>query len=187
VNRTERRRLVGAGSVVAGALALAAVAIALVDSNVGKESGPTTGVHLHAPYAIYIGGQLQPPIPEVLTPMGVHTHGDGVIHIHPTVPANAGNARIGNFFGDIGGKLTVTELRIPGAAETYRAGDPIEGRPATLRVLRADSGIHPLGADFSAANAVCNAKPESEFEEVTPSYVVEDGYCIRIIFGESES
>ena len=187
MNPTERRQLIAVASAIAGALSLAAFAVLLIDAASRGDTGPGVGDHWHAPYEIYIGGQLQPPIPEVLTPQGIHTHGDGVIHIHPRVPASEGNARIGNFFGDTGGKLTVTELRIPGAAETYRAGDLIDGRPASLRILRADSGIHPLASDFAAANAVCNAMPESEFEEVTPSYVAQDGDCLRIIFGDIES
>ena len=133
-------------------------------------------------------GQLQPPIPETITNQGIHTHGDGIIHIHPHVPVGeGGGASLANFFGDQGGRLTETEFRIPGELETHRAGDLVDGRPAELRILRADSGIHPLGADFSAASAVCNALPESAFEEVDPRYVPQDGDCIRIVFGETGS
>ena len=188
MNRAQRWRLIIVASAAAGALAFAAVAVLLFDAASGGDSGPSVNDHWHAPYEIYIDGQLQPPIPEVLTPQGIHTHGDGVIHVHPHVRAGEGTgARIANFFGDQGGRLTISELRIPGAGETYREGDLVDGRPASLRILSADSGIHPLGAAFAEANAVCQALPESAFEEVTPRYVVRDGDCIRIIFGETES
>ena len=87
----------------------------------------------------------------------------------------------------MGGKLTGDRTAHSRPPRDPPAGDLIDGQAGDLRVLRADSGIHPLGADFSEANAVCNALPESEFEEVTPRYVVKDGDCIRIIFGETGS
>ena len=49
--------------------------------------------------------------------------------------------------------------------------------------LQADSGIHPLGANFNQAIVACDSEPESEFERVNSSYVPKDGDCIRIVFG----
>jgi hypothetical protein len=44
-------------------------------------------------------------------PLGIHTHGDGVIHIHPFQDSAGGrNARIGLWFQDIG--MTVTDDKI---------------------------------------------------------------------------
>jgi hypothetical protein len=188
MNRAQRWRLIIAASACAGALALAAVAVLLFDAASDGDSGPSVGDHWHAPYDINIGGTLQPPIPETITPQGIHTHGDGVIHVHPHITAAEGSgARLTQFFGDMGGSLTEKAMRIPGTSETYREGDLVGGRPAELRILRADSGIHPLGAGFAEAIDVCQALPESAFEEVTPLYVVRDGDCVRIIFGEIES
>ncbi len=148
---------------------------------------PNIGDHWHAPYAIFIGDQLQPNIQQVITPQGVHTHGDGVIHIHPHIPVAEGSgARLANFFGDQGGKLSDSEMKIPGRKDTYKNGDPVDGKPAELRILRADSGIHPLGGDFNRAILACNAKPESEFQKVNSRYVPQDGDCIRIVFGPPE-
>jgi hypothetical protein len=185
---SQRWRLVLAATAGAAALWALAGIVLVINSASDSTTDPPAGIHWHAPYEIYIGGQLQPPIPETITPQGIHTHGDGIIHIHP--PVEGGEfvgVKITVFFSDQGGRLSETELRIPGAAETYRVGDLIDGRPASLRILRADSGIHPLGANFSAANAACNAMPESAFEQVTSRYAVQDGDCIRIIFGGSES
>jgi plastocyanin len=112
-----------------------------------------------------------------------------MIHIHPHVTAGEGNgAKIANFFGDQGGKLTNSEMRIPGRNETYKNGDDIngDGKPEELRILRADSGIHPLGGDFNRAIVACNAKKESEMERVNSRYVPKDGDCIRIVFAPPE-
>lgn len=150
---------------------------------------PRVGDHWHAPYAIFVGDQQQPRIQEVVTQQGIHTHGDSVIHIHPHVPGAEGSgARLEYFFRDQGGKLSDDEMQIPGRDETYRNGDDIDGdgKPEELRILRADSGIHPLGGDFNRAILACNEKPESEFERVDSGYVAQDGDCIRIVFAEPE-
>ena len=151
------------------------------------KGAPRIGDHWHAPYSIYIGDELQPRIQEVVTQQGVHTHGDGVIHLHPHQPvAEGGGAGLKHFFGDQGGKLTDSEMQIPGRKETYKNGDEVNGKRAELRILRADSGIHPLGGDFNSAIVACDSKPESEFEHVDSGYVPKDGDCIRIVFGPPE-
>ena len=91
------------------------VAIALEDgSRASTPAGPRTGDHWHAPYAIFVLGTRLPAIPEVVTPLGVHTHGDGIIHIHPHLPeAEGSGASLSNFFAAMGGQLTATEMRVP--------------------------------------------------------------------------
>jgi plastocyanin len=153
------------------------------------KGAPRIGDHWHAPYSIFIGDELQPRIQEVVTPEGIHTHGDGVVHIHPhSSVAEGGGAGLEHFFGDQGGKLSDDEMQIPGREDTYKNGDTLEGddSPSELRILRADSGIHPLGANFSQAIVTCDSKPESEFERVNSRYVPKDGECIRIVFGPPE-
>ena len=44
--------------------------------------------HWHATYAVFICGQRQPNFPTWES--GVHTHADGVIHIHPFVHSEEG-------------------------------------------------------------------------------------------------
>ena len=150
---------------------------------------PRIGEHWHAALAIFVNEEQQPRIAETITQQGIHTHGDGMIHIHPHITAGEGNgAKIANFFGDQGGKLTNSEMRIPGRKETYKNGDDVDGdgRTEELRILRADSGIHPLGGDFNRAIVACNAKKESDFQRVSARYVPKDGDCIRIVFAPPE-
>ena len=150
---------------------------------------PRINDHWHAALAMFVNEEQQPRIAETITPQGIHTHGDGMIHIHPHVTAGEGNgAKIANFFGDQGGKLTNSEMRIPGRTETYKNGDDVngDGKAEELRILRADSGIHPLAGDFNRAIVACNEKKESEFERVNSRYVPKDGDCIRIVFAPPE-
>ena len=46
--------------------------------------------HWHVAYAVYICGKFQPPITNQTDPVGIHTHGDSVIHVHPFVDSSAG-------------------------------------------------------------------------------------------------
>lgn len=90
--------------------------------------------HWHATYLIIICGEEQPPIPTFAG--GVHTHGDGIIHIHPSQPVEEGTgARLVKFFEYGGGELTATTLRLPGSDSTYTDGTSCpDGRTASLRV-----------------------------------------------------
>ncbi|MCH7484502.1 MAG: cupredoxin domain-containing protein [Chloroflexi bacterium] len=85
---------------------------------------PRIGVdHWHVPYTFYICGEKQPPAP-TWTGSGVHTHADGLIHIHPFTQAEEGaGARLAKWFDYGGGKLDGDEIRMPGSATTYKNGD----------------------------------------------------------------
>lgn len=97
--------------------------------------------HWHSAYGIYVCDDFVPDLPEFTAPQngGNHTHGDGLLHIHPFSPARAGeNATLVNFFGDAGevlgggDELGEDSLGVPGG-ETYVEGedscDGVEGNP----------------------------------------------------------
>jgi hypothetical protein len=74
---------------------------------------PVIGDHWHAAFGIYVCGEWQPDIPEFENTTGVHTHGDGVIHIHPFSQSGAGeNATLGTFLEDTDVDLSDDELTI---------------------------------------------------------------------------
>jgi hypothetical protein len=74
---------------------------------------PVIGDHWHAAYGIYVCGEWQPDIPEFENTTGIHTHGDGVIHIHPFSQSGAGeNATLGTFLEDTDVRLSDDELTI---------------------------------------------------------------------------
>lgn len=68
-----------------------------VDS-VANTNGPQVGDHWHNAFGIYICGEFLADIQSDLDPVGIHTHNDGLIHIHPFSSAAAGdNATLGLF------------------------------------------------------------------------------------------
>src|SRR5437867_7898846 len=57
---------------------------ALPSASSADNSPPRAGVdHWHAAYGVDICGKFLSPITNTTDPIGIHTHGDGVIHTHP--------------------------------------------------------------------------------------------------------
>jgi hypothetical protein len=76
----------------------------------GNEATGEAGDHWHASLDVNVCGQWLNPAPEFETradsseiPVGIHSHGDGLVHIHPFNSSESGdNATLGRFF-DYGG------------------------------------------------------------------------------------
>lgn len=149
----------------AGALALALAAAGLLAWLTFADEGPrypVVGSHWHARYAISICGGELPPRP--YSEGDIHTHGAGLIHIHPSSRRSAGRAAdLGRFFRSFGGRLEDSLLRVPGVG-TYRTGTNSCG-PSPGRV--------PVYVDGDRV-------------EDPGGYVPRDGQSVRIVF-EPES
>ena len=91
------------------------------------------GDHWHTALGINVCGRFLPNITDEADPLGIHTHADGVVHVHPARPAAAGrNARLKVFLDAVGGKVSETEIRLPGQ-ETKRSGMRCGDKPAQVR------------------------------------------------------
>jgi hypothetical protein len=96
--------------------------------------------HWHEAFGINICGTYQPDLPEAVN-SGIHTHGDGLIHVEATNSAETGkHATLGKFVGDYGSGFRVsdTEIRLPGG-KTYKNGDKCGDTPGRVAVYRWDS------------------------------------------------
>jgi hypothetical protein len=94
--------------------------------------GPGISDHWHAAYGLDLCGAWQPALPAFESVVGLHTHGDGVLHIHPFLPAGAYE------------NATVAHLLDPPADET----PPGQSGPAWRTDVRAGaitvSGTDPV-------------------------------------------
>ncbi len=166
MNRAELRRLLTV--VLMPAVAIAAVLVTVVMLHAGSDTAVAPGrigEHWHATYQISVCGERQPNAPA--WEGGVHTHADGVIHIHPFTPSEEGRgARLVKWFEYGGGWLTQTSMRVPGSRDSYQNGDRC---PDGLRgVIQVSVNGERLG-DWS-------------------EYIPQDGDRITIVFGpEGES
>jgi hypothetical protein len=80
--------------------------------------------HWHAAYGVNICGKVQPGLVDTKGDRyGIHSHGDGLIHIHPKSANAAGKkATLGVFMDEVGVKLTSTSIDLPDA-DTKKNGD----------------------------------------------------------------
>ena len=110
---------------------------------------PKVGEHWHAAYGIYICDHFVTNVsdrsPDVL---GIHTHDDGLVHIHPFTNGAAGKqATFARFFDQTGLKVTNSEIKLPSAApfkgRTYKEGSTTcNGKPATIQVYHWKSAVN---------------------------------------------
>lgn len=109
--------------------------------NRASASAPTLTDHWHAAYGIYACDKFLSPIQTQTdeyqgTPVGIHTHGDGAIHIHPfTNAATGARATTGWFFKTTGMKMTSKEMVLPEGLGTFKDGDDCAGKPGHVKAL----------------------------------------------------
>ncbi len=90
--------------------------------------------HWHQAFAVNICGREQPAFPTTSTdPLGIHTHGDGLIHIHPFTVRAAGSRATMSKFWDLMG-LTVTDdgIKMPDGKIYKEGATTCDGKPAEL-------------------------------------------------------
>ena len=99
------------------------------------DSPPQANIdHWHAAYGIYVCDAFLSPIQVQDDPSGIHSHADGVIHIHPFVGASSGkNATLQVFADAVGLELSNDEITVPGVG-TFKNGDDCNGEPASWKV-----------------------------------------------------
>lgn len=140
--------------------------------DVGLVNPQIGDTHWHASYAVYFGQERQPNSPTWES--GVHTHGDGIIHIHPFTESEEGSgASLTKFFEYGGGVLTEDEIRIPGYSETLRNGDPVPGE--------SESGEVHIAAR-AAAESERLEDVGNGWYLVAPEYIPRDGDQVLIFF-----
>ena len=136
------------------------------------KAAPHIGDHWHATYTFTACGQKQPNAPTWESPVGVHTHGDGIMHIHPFNTSGEGaGARMVKWFEYGGGKLTNNSIRMPGSNEEWKNGDTCpDGSVGKLQVFvtSASTGVEERLNSFNR-------------------YQPQDADRVRIVFGPEET
>lgn len=121
--------------VVVGVAGVAAAALSREPSD-PSEGGPRVGDHWHIAYGVYDCDTYVAPSSSPDHGLGIHTHGDGLIHAHPArTRASGDRARLAVFTDAIGAELT-DQRYVPGPGEPegreLRPQDGCNGRPAEL-------------------------------------------------------
>jgi hypothetical protein len=118
------------------------VGVALVVVSMGESSAAhplPNEDHWHAAIGVNVCGTWQPNPPEFefragsQVRAGLHSHGDGLMHIHPYSSDEAGdNATVGAFFEFGGWSVSEESLSVWGGLQRSN-GDECDGEPATVR------------------------------------------------------
>jgi hypothetical protein len=99
---------------------------------VNKSGGdrPKVGDHWHAALGVYECDHFAPNVKDSgRDPHGMHTHGDGIVHIHPfDRTASGANATLKVFVETVDMQLSATTFKLPGESKTYKNGDKCKGK-----------------------------------------------------------
>ena len=121
---------------VIGLLGVAGIIASRGGGTAGAEGGPDIGDHHHAALGINICGQWKPNTPQYESPKGVHSHGDGFIHMHPYSRAGANeNATIGLFLEGANEEITSDSIRLSDGTDLQNGDDcaNLGGKPGKIR------------------------------------------------------
>jgi len=99
--------------------------------------GPIPGFsHWHAAYVVRICDDVLQPFDSTDDPLGIHSHADGLMHIHPFFESSGYEDATVQLFADaMGLKLADGEITLPGGG-TWRDGDLCDGVPGRVFVDR---------------------------------------------------
>ena len=122
--------------------------------------------HWHSAYAIYDCDRFLPAFTSAADPDGIHSHQDGVVHIHPWNSSAAGDrADLDVFFEAMGARITDDEISGPGIG-VLEAGSDCNGEPTVIRAVR----FTQVDPDPDAPGADEPVSTLSEIYEATDTY-----------------
>ena len=102
-------------------------------------SAPRVGDHWHSAYDIYVCDSYRSKVVLETDPNGIHSHGDGLLHIHPfNKLASGSDATLGEFFSAFGGRIDDSSLVLDTGEELVEGAD-CGGQPMVLKVARFDA------------------------------------------------
>jgi hypothetical protein len=102
------------------------------------QASPTLQDHWHNAYGVWdcTSDSFLPNFQSESDPDGIHSHQDGLIHIHPfTAGVTGKEAKLEVFLRNMGAQLDDDTLALPGG-ETLTEGVECGGEPAVLQVVR---------------------------------------------------
>lgn len=176
----------------AGLLVLAAIGLTACGSGVSDDTasegtttdGTTEEVvslppvanqdHWHAAYGFFsCGDGFLAPLQVQDDPVGIHTHGDGIIHIHPFTSAVSGpDAVLGVFLDSAGAAVDDEAIDVPGLS--VREGEDTCG-------ARDEPGVVQV-AYWADARTASTTDPEIVTEDVSAVPFEQDGSAYTVAF-----
>jgi len=136
---TGERRKMGFPLAVGLVVVLGSLLVLWARSDREATSAPRVGDHWHSAYDVYVCDDFRSKIVNETDPNGIHSHADGLIHIHPFNKLASGqDATMGQFFSAFGGRIDDNSVVLD-TGETLTAGIDCNGQPAVVKVARFDA------------------------------------------------
>ena len=109
------------------------VAWARTDRNSATAESPQMTDHWHAAYGIFVCDTFLPGLTDVSEDTtGIHTHDDGIVHVHPFSNAATGARATWSKFGEVTGITFDGTSFTLADGTTYADGYDCDGEPATV-------------------------------------------------------
>ncbi|MGH9086089.1 MAG: hypothetical protein ACRDYW_11600 [Acidimicrobiales bacterium] len=143
---------------------------------------PQLGDHIHQALAVNVCGEFLPEVPEFESTVGIHTHGDGVIHIHPFSQLGVGaNATLGRYLEDAreegGLDFAVSASKLDYLDETYEEGEtPCEGVEDPQVLMAYWENVQDAASD-----------PDVTTGDFNDLRLTQDGAGITIYYGDPDA
>ena len=121
-------------------MVLVALGVTLVVISRGTDQAsaesPTFGDHWHSSYGVYTCDTFADPLTDQNGDAnGVHTHEDGLIHIHPSSSSATGDkATLSVFFEEIGLTVEDDRIELPGGDSFVEGDDDCGGKPGIVQL-----------------------------------------------------
>ncbi len=155
----QQRRLIGFPAVVVLIILIGIAVVAIARTQRDEEARPGLSDHWHSAYTVWDctdGGGAHQPIFEgrrnpqgyPYDPEGIHSHADGVIHIHPfTANATGNDAVMGKFFESMfvrmdENAITATEFGVISAVDAV-----CDGQPAVMQIVRWSNALTAIASE----------------------------------------
>ncbi len=171
-----QRRNMGYPVLIAAILVVGSVMVFFARDERAATAGEAPAVnrdHWHAAFGIDICGEfLEPLTDQGPDTMGIHTHRDGLIHIHPFVGAAAGpNAVFGRFSDQVGLEITDDSFTLPDGT-TYTDGDDCETDDGTQPGRVALYAWPPAATEVTEPTIITENIKEHRFRSDGEAYVL---------------
>lgn len=136
---------------------------------------PTLGDHWHLAYGVQLCGAWEPAYQDLISTGGhsIHTHGDGLIHLHPISSNATGNdARLGRFFEDVGLEVSNDRLTRPDGAPFVEGESDCDGEESIIRVAKWSSLIDLDNEDYDGPEIFTSNFDNIRFENPLELYSI---------------
>lgn len=176
-----QRKNIGFPAAIVAVVLLGVGLVTFARSTGDSDQPPKLGDHWHAAYGVYVCDRwvadLSDRGPDQL---GIHTHDDGLIHIHPFLAGAAGNsATLGKFFEQVGMSVSGSSITLPEGGQfqgrKYVSGETTCGGEPGRVVVGMWSNAQEAGGDPDETfdSSISGRRLDTNFAAYTIAFVPE--------------